>query len=320
MTAGLGLDRKARNGKGRLATGIIAVVMIILVMGIAILLADEISQYVTDGLVLAITRVIPTALPFMIISDMVIAYARVEDIPFIGGVFGRVLAMPRAGLAPFLIGNICGFPLGGRMCAEMQERGALDKNDAERLLAYSSNPSPSFVVGVVGAGLMGDAMVGVLLLVCLYTATILSAQFFRSKCREIVYSGNSSRQKFILVKSIRSAGEACVAISSFIIIFACIVGIVEGHISIPLLKTVIISVLEVTSAVNYFATSYGTSRCIALSLIAFSLGFGGISVLAQTASFATEAGLSMNSYIKIKLIEGVLSALLAYILFAILGV
>lgn len=320
MTARLGLDSKTEVGRGRLGRGIAAASIIILVMAIAILLADEISRYVTEGLMLAITRVIPTALPFMIISDMVTSYARVEDIPFIGGIFRRVLAIPRVGLSPFLIGNICGFPLGGKMCAEIHRRGALGKDDAEKLLAYSSNPSPSFVVGAVGAGLMGDARVGVLLLICLYTATILSAQFFRGKCQEMEYSLDISRQKFNLVRSIRSAGEASVAISSFIIIFACMVGILDGHISILPLKAIIISILEVTSAVNFFAATYGMKRCIALSLIAFSLGFGGLSVLAQTASFAEEAGLSMKPYIKIKLTEGVLAALLAYILFTILGV
>ncbi len=308
MTARKRFD--GEGGIGGLGRGLGALLVVVAVMLISILLSEELGRYVGIGLELALTRVIPTALPFMIISDIVAHYAKVEYIPLLGAAISRIFALPKKALAPLLIGNICGFPLGGKMTGEMYKGSKIDKGSAERLLAYSANPSPSFIVGAVGVGLMGDIRIGLLLLASTYLATVLSAQFFREKYKEMAYSVDNSGQKFNLVRSIKSAGEASVSISSFIIIFACLSGVVERHLKFYPAKALIISVLEVTGAVNFFAISYKNNLYIALPLIAFSLGFGGISVLMQTAAFTSEAGLSMKKYTVIKLVEGVLSAII----------
>ena len=43
---------------------------------------------------------------------------------------------------------------------------------------------------------------------------------------------------------------------------------------------------------------------------AFSLGFGGLSVMLQSAAFVSEFGLKMRGYLPTKLLQGVISALL----------
>lgn len=308
---------KAEEKISKLGIGIYSAVLLIAVMLMSVLLADELGGYVKIGIELALKRVIPTALPFMIISDIVSHYAKVEYIPALATTVANIFGVPRQGLTPIIIGNICGFPLGGKATSEMYIRGEIEKDMGERLLAYSSNPSPSFIVGAVGIGLFGSMKIGLLLLFSTYISTIVAAQFFRKNHGETLFSHNNTRQRFNFVASIKNAGEAAVSISSFIIIFACISGIVEKHISIAFIKEIIISVLEVTGAVNFFALTYENSPNLALPIVAFSLGFGGFSVLAQTAAFANEAGLSMKKYTIIKLLEGGICAVICAITYYI---
>ncbi len=316
MTRDKELGGCIKNDISKFASTFGSFVILLGAMLTAILFSDELGAYVTKGLELALTRVIPTALPFMIISDIVMAYARIDRIPILGGSFSIIFGMPPTGVMPYVIGNICGFPLGGKLSTELYRQGILEKEEAEKLLALASNPSPSFIIGSVGVGLLGDRRAGILLLVSVYIASVLVAQFFRGKCRKMNFSIDVAGQSYSLIRSIKSAGEASVVISSFIIIFACLVGLIENHITVEPIKTILISVIEVTSAVNYFAGLASISEPIKITLIAFSLGFGGISAFAQTASFAEDGGLSMRYYVLIKIIEGFIASVIAFFLFS----
>lgn len=314
MTVRRGVNQRVAGEKFiPFITGTITVCMLGCVFLIAVFMSDELAKYVVEGLRLALGKVIPTALPFMIISDIILVYARPERIPLLGKAFSFVLGAPPSALTAVLIGNICGFPIGGKITSELYARGAITKSDGEKLLAYSNNPSPSFIIGSVGGIMYGDMRVGLLLLGCVYLSTLISAQFFRGKYTKNKNAVENIQQKYDLVLSIKNAGSACVTIASFIIIFACVVGIIENHVGLEVLRGILIAFTEVTGASDYFSVHYAEALNISVALVGFSLGFGGISVLFQTASFAKDAGLSMRKYLVIKLIEGAASALLALI-------
>lgn len=289
-----------------------ATTMTVLVFAAAVFFSEEMGGYVTEGLRLAVTRVIPTAVPFMLISDIFKAAVSADDVPLIGAL-GGLFGLSRASATALLPGNACGFPLGGKLTSELYQDGVIAKNEAERLLAYSSNPSPSFVIAAVGGGMLGDAKLGIILLICIYLATLLSAQFFRRSRSNISYLPQNTRQKYDFVLSVRSAGTACLSLTGFIVTFSVIGGVIEGYVQYEPLKALLIALTEVTGASNYFALEAGLSLPLALAAVAFSLGFGGLSVLFQTASFAKEVGLSMKKYFVIKLVEGIFSAGLALI-------
>ena len=291
---------------------LLATLMTMLVFAAAVFLSEEMGGYVTEGLRLAITRVIPTAVPFMLISDIFRALVSTEDVPLIG-VLGRLFGLSRASATALLPGNACGFPLGGKLTSELYHDGVIARDEAERLIAYSSNPSPSFVIAAVGGGMLGDSKLGIMLLICIYLATLLSAQFFRSNTGNVLYSPKNTRQKYDFVLSVRSAGTACLSLTGFIVTFSVISGIIEGYVSYKPLKAILIAITEVTGASNYFALEAGLSTPLALAAVAFSLGFGGLSVLFQTAGFAKGAELSMRKYFVIKLVEGIFSAGLALV-------
>ncbi len=290
---------------------------------IAILLSGEIGGYVEKGLYLAVGKVIPAAFPFMIICDATLAYIRLDKIPLVGKVFGWLFGVPKEGVLPLLLGNICGFPLGGKLTAEMYASGGFEKSAAERLLAYSSNPSAAFIITAVGGGIFGNVRVGIMLFLCVHISTLLTAQLFRKTPKETNKSINNIEQKFNFVSSVRSAGSASVGIASFIIIFACLVGICEKHLPLTWLRGAVISLLEVTSAVNFFAENMGINPSLFIAFAGFSLGFGGLSVMAQTKAFTEYSGLSLRNYFIIKIVDGIICFLLSYagaILLSYLGI
>lgn len=315
MTHEIRLEKKKESVIKRVLSALLTLSMLVLTTIAAVFFSGNIGKYVSEGLSLALTRVIPTSLPFMIISDIVMHYANIDNIPYSDKFFPIMLGIPARGATPLIIGNICGFPLGGKLTSEAYQRGEIEKEDAERLLAYSSNPSAPFVSTVVGAGLLGDVRHGIMLLISLYIATLISIQFGRTKDVKSRETHFIVQQRYSFIDSVKRAGESCIAIISFITIFNCIVELIKQTITAPAFEALLISIIEVTTAVNYFSTNPSAPPIINICFIAFSLGFGGLSVMAQTSAFASSAGLSMRSYIKVKVLEGVLCAITASILY-----
>lgn len=302
MTKSKTLSIKAWLGKTRSVLLLIAT----LVFGIAI--SAEAGEYVIEGIDLAVKYVIPSALPFMIISDLYMHYGHPEDIRSLAITLKHILGFSEASVAPFICGNIGGFPIGAKLTADAYKFGKIPKGEAERLIALSNNPSCAFIIGGVGMGIFGNVDIGIKLLLALWSATVLCGFLTKSKITKNDFPRHNAKQNYNFVTSVKESGLSLVSIISFISIFSCISGIVKKHVRYAPLFYTISAFLEVTNAVKCFSEAELFAPLFRMSLVAFSLGFGGVSVAMQSSLFASSAGLSMKKYYLIKLLEGLLCA------------
>ncbi len=297
---------------------LISLGMICTIFILALCYSEEMAKYVREGILLAVRQVLPTAFPFMIISAFLLSAVDPRSFSFIGGAFSAIFCMPASAITPLLVGNVCGFPIGASLSIKLYQSGAITHRQCQRLLAYSNNPSPAFVIGVVGNNILGSASLGVTLLLSIYISTCISAQIYREKFNETGAYKEIAPPKFDFPASVRDAGLASITLISFIALFSLAVGILKdlGRV-FPFLEC-LIPFLEVTSACNYFAARVTGGNPFLLPIVAFSLGFGGLSVAAQISSFRTGTDIKMRDYFLIKLVTGLLSALiiLAYLFIA----
>jgi len=99
-------------------------------------------------------QLIPSLLPFMILSGLLI---RMHLISFFCKPFRMILRpifrMNDACIYVLVTGFLCGFPMGAKNIADLYHNGQLDRNEAEFLLAFTNNIGPvyflSFVIGNV---------------------------------------------------------------------------------------------------------------------------------------------------------------------------
>ena len=124
-------------------------------------------------------------------------------------------------------------------------------------------------------------------------------------------------QKFDLVESIRCAGLGTVTICAFVTCFGTVAGLIKEYLASSPIFPILTSVLEVTGASLYFSAEWlRLGSPLSLFDIGFALGFGGISVMLQSAVFLRGSDISIKKYIPIKLTEGLVSGLLT-ILFTV---
>lgn len=271
----------------------------------------EVAESILSGISLAALRIIPTIFPFIVISDYWASVAEIKNDGFAARVFQKIFKINGFALIAFLMGILCGFPLGVKNAVGLYKSGAISKDELQRLCPIINLPSIAFVVSGVGLGLYGNASVGIILYISVISASVISGLLLSFKSSESKNTAIISRQKFDLVSSIKDAGLSSLAIASYIIFFSGVIGLTSALIKSKALVTIFSTFFEVGNSTNLIIKSHLFPPVISLSLIAFSLGFSGLSVHLQAFSFLPKE-ISKKRYILTKLLIGLLSASIAF--------
>ena len=83
------------------------------------------------------------------------------------------------GAFAFIMGIISGYPVGAKIVTKFREDNVCTKEECERLLAFTNNSGPLFIVGTVGISLLGNVSIGIMLLIVHILASITVGIFFR---------------------------------------------------------------------------------------------------------------------------------------------
>jgi hypothetical protein len=249
----------------------------------------------------------------MILSDYAAYNFTIQNNGKMANYFRKLFSINDIGIIPFFIGNICGFPLGAQIAKRLYDSRYINLKEYERLLPLCSNPSLAFVISGVGCGMRGSITEGIMLYVAIIVSTIISGIIWNHNNSASNFKGilnNSS--DFSLSSSIKSSAISCIYVSAYIAFFSIIVGCIE-YINLPQwLSLFIVSLLEIGNASSLISKEVVNPH-ISLSLTAFALGFSGISVYMQSLCFSSKE-IQNTYYIKLKLTEGALAFIIAYIL------
>lgn len=214
-----------------------------------------------SGLALFANSVLPSLLPFFIATEL-LGYTNVID--YLGKLLDRLMRplfnVPGIGAFALVMGIISGYPIGAKIVTNLRQDNLLTKAEGERLLAFSNNSGPLFIISAVGISLFGSVKIGVLLLLSHILACLSVGIVFRFWKKRPTYTRASGRamlalkqkdgafvQKInknsvhlfkqsatfanlgeILSKSISSAISSVVMIGGFVVLFSVIVSMLES--------------------------------------------------------------------------------------------
>lgn len=268
-----------------------------------------------NGLALCINAVIPSLLPFMVVSACIIKSGFSEPLgTALSKVLTPITGISRSGSVCLVTGLLGGYGAGARAVLESYKTGRITKKEAERLLPICNNAGPLFVIGTVGVGFFADKNIGIMLfavqlLTSLITARLFSGDFRgeRPKLSEswVLYKKNKPPVGGLITKAAIESGSAIVTASVFVITFSAILEILPFG-SYSLLS----GILEVTRGVAEMSR-HGKD---ALPWISALLSWGGMSVHLQ-ANALCEGKFGMRIYYIGKLVGGVIAFFITKLLF-----
>jgi sporulation integral membrane protein YlbJ len=296
-----------------------------------------------DGVDLCLNVIVPSLFPFFVLSTLAIELGLIQRLGrLLEGLMYPLFRVNGACAGAFLLGIVGGYPVGARAAAQLYEKGACSKEEAERLLSFCNNSGPAFILGVVGAGVFSSSQAGLWLYGAHVAASILVGLLFRFYGRSAAPSRSTAPQSLpetefaaAFTESVHNAFFSTLNICGFVIFFTVLIRLLflTGIISSlaagltwllqglgmeqAWAESILSGVIEMTSGVwslRDVAGPLGNRLCMA----AFILGWAGLSVHCQVLSFIGSSGLSTRPYFLGKLLHGLFSAGIIYLLAQVL--
>lgn len=108
--------------------------------------------------------VFPSLLPFFIASELLMSFGVVH---FMGVLLEPVMRplfkVPGAGAFVVAVGFTSGYPIGAMLTARLRSDGLCTRVEAERLMSFTNNSSPLFMLVAVAVGMFNNPGLGVLI-------------------------------------------------------------------------------------------------------------------------------------------------------------
>lgn len=277
-------------------------------LGFCLMRSKQLGNGVRDGIFLCTHAIVPTLFPFLILSDLLLSFSGTRRLlALLSRPFAALLRLSSYGGTVFLLGNLFGFPIGARTVAKYYTAGLLTKEEGERLLLFTGNASPFFLIGSVGVGMLSSLRIGVRLYFLQVTVSFLTglllARLRKKRGNTFSCRTRSERESEHIAFSttVQKAVTQTLYICGYILFFSALISLL-----LPVFKDLdaaplIPGLLEIGNATAYAAQHGGRD---ALAFCAFSISFCGLSVYFQTADCIKDTDLSLRLYLPIKLLCG----------------
>ena len=301
---------------------------------------------VKKGLLLWANSVVPSLFPFFVATELLMN----TNFVYIMGRFLNKIMKPLfnirgEGSFCFLMGLISGYPVGAKIACDFRKNNICSKAECERLLSFTNNSGPLFIVGSVGISMFGSSTIGLLLLITHILACITVGfifRFWKHNKNDItsVHNNTNFRKSQnvtlsnlgeILGKSITNSISTILMIGGFVVLFSSIISILKAsgivnsivlvftpifnllNIDPTFISGIFTGILEITNGINFIANVHIKKISINIIITAFLLGFGGISVLLQVWSITSKTDLSIKPYFYGKILQGSFAAFYTFI-------
>lgn len=296
-----------------LFTSIVIIIFIFLLVSPANAVASARS-----GLMLWFKVLLPTLLPFMIISKLLIEVDAVSCLTFVfASFFQKFLKLSKSGTFVVMTGFLCGYPMGAKLISELYSHKQLSYEESCYLLTFCNNLSPMFISSFLTVScfdapellpyviliIYGTPMIYSLLIQPLFRRrlTMEDIQLLPpSPCRKLDFE--------IVDTAIMDSFTQITKLGGYVILFSIISGMFLS-LSLPApLLALLTGVIEITTGINYITVQgfpLGVRFFFSIPLCVF----GGLSGLMQTYSMIKDSSLPFGPYFISKLVQTAISFL-----------
>ena len=306
--------------------------LIFLAFGASLLLFSSSNlPAIKKGLSLWANSVVPALFPFFVATELLMSTNFVTILGrFLNKIVQPLFNIRGEGSFGFIMGLISGYPVGAKIVTDFRNKGICSQDEGNRMLAFTNNSGPLFIIGTVGVSLFANKSIGLLLFVthlmaCITVGIILkifSPQKHIDNKINICNTKNNSSSNAI---------STILMIGSFVVIFSVVISIlkelhildllsnfitpalsflgIDSSFAIPILS----GIIELTNGISLVSTIHLKNISINIIICAFLLGFGGISVCLQVYSIISKSDLSIKTYIIGKFLQGLFAAIYTFL-------
>ncbi len=304
-------------------------------LALLLLTPSAASEGARSGISVCTGVIVPSLFPFLILSSLLSSIGMPEALASLAAPLFRTLGLPPVSAAPFLLGLCGGYPVGAVSVAALVRSGAISPEDGSRMLPYCNNTGPGFIVGVAGGAVFASIRIGLFLYLCHVLSALTLALLFGRRCgrAELRRSAAAASLAAAFPASVGAAAEALLSICAYVVFFSMLTAILRSAglfssaaallalrcgTELRFCTAMLTGLLELGSGI---AALRGAAASVQnLMLAAFLLGFGGLSVHAQTLSAVSGTDMKCARHFAGRILHGLLSAAYVLLLFRLLRI
>lgn len=310
-----------------------------------------------NGLETWALTLVPSLLPFMIVADILIEMGVVSFLGILLEPLMRPLfRLPGAAGFAVAMGFTSGFPMGALLTTSLYEKGLCTKNEATRLVTFTNNASPLFLLVAIPVTMLHAPTLGWTLLAAHYGANLLIGILIGRLGSERTSAASDIPTGHLLARSISAfidcrrqqslplgliVGNAVskgikniLSIGGFVLFFSVVIQILSTIHIIDISNVLFSQLLQLFALDTNLSGSLSTgflemtlgAQAAAQSsapvlqkimMIGFILGWSGLSIHAQVGSIIAAQKIPLWPYIVCRILQGTLAALLSMVFFAL---
>lgn len=277
---------------------------------------------------LFLNAIFPSLFPFLIVSEL-LSYTPM--ISFLSVKFEKIMRplfnMPGIASYPFVMGLLSGYPVGARIVSNLRKQNLITKSEGEKLLIFTNNAGPLFIIGSIGCSIYSNNKIGFLLLFVSIISSIITGFIFGKLYNSSTRSFSTSDISELSFSSLGETISKCIKnafftlsnVCGFVILFSLIISMLQtsgilSFINNVWIKNLILGFIEITNGIKLISTISASSLFLNLVITSVLLGIGGICVLLQVWSTISDTDLSIKPYILGKLFNGILSGTIMFLI------
>ena len=280
-----------------------------------VVLAPRAAEGARQGLSVCAAALVPSLFPFFTLSNLLSALGLADLLSGKAGrVAERLFRISGCGAQAFLLGITGGYPLGAHTVAELRRKELVSRDEADRLLAFCNNSGPAFILGAAG-GVFRSPKAGLFLYLTHVLAAACTGLAFRGKGADAapVRRRTDPPRRFAeaFPAAVRGALTSTLAVCGYVVLFSALLGCIPALAALPPIpKALLTGFAELGSGVAALRGLPVSPSSLAAA--AFLLGWGGLSVHAQTLAAVAGTDIACARHLMGRALCGCIAAIFTY--------
>lgn len=275
------------------------------------------------GILYCANTLIPSLFIFMIFTSFIVSSGTAGNLSkFLTPITKFLFYLPGCTAPVIILSLIGGYPVGARGAMGLYESKEIDSDQLNRLMTFSVNAGPAFIIEIVGNILLKNYNLGCLIFIVQVISALLigiiSGLLARKKKLPFYTKENIIKNKKInisdtLIQACSDTSRSIINMSALIIVFYAVIEILKNSFavkgmlnhfftsknSINNFWAVFLSILEMTSGCNEVI-----SKNAPTGIILFAVGFGGICAHLQIKSIFYNSEFNFIKFTFYRLLNG----------------
>lgn len=269
-----------------------------------------------------LTKLLPALMPYILLTELIINLNIIDNLSFgFSKIICKLFRVPKCAASTIIISYLLGYPNAAKHIKNLYEAHKIDNTTCKKLVAFTNNASPAYIIGTIGIAMFNNIYIGIILLVSHMFASIIIGISYNSN-KIIIQQNNLISNSFnkisfsfdIILKSLINSVKTLSIIWGYTVIFSLLPSLVLSKITLPNhVYGLILGMFEISNGINMLASDT-KNFILSISLISFVLSFSSLMVIMQIYSFVYKINIKLGYIIKYKLIHGLLSSVITYII------